>query len=127
MATLQDVAKQINSLAQLNLQRQPTRAIKTGNLLKTVASYNTPARMVKELKTSDDYSFEIVLDYAPPGAEYGKYVNDGTYKMDARPFATNAMNDPTVLSMLDEYYDSVVDKLVVGNISKELDRMEAEY
>lgn len=127
MVTLQNIAKQINSLAQLNLQRQPTRAIDTGNLLKTVASYNTPAKMIKEIKTTDDYSFEIVLDYAPPGAEYGKFVNDGTYKMDARPFATNAMNDPTVLSMLDQYYEDVVDKLVIGNISKELDLMEAEY
>jgi hypothetical protein len=127
MATLQDIAKQINSLAQLNLQRKPTRAIDTGNLLKTVASYNTPARMINEVTTADNYSFEVVLDYAPPGAEYGKYVNDGTYKMLARPFATNAMNDPTVLSMLDQYYEDVVDKLVVGNISKELDKMEAEY
>jgi hypothetical protein len=127
MATLQDIAKQISSLAQLNLQRKPTRAIDTGNLLKTVASYNTPARMINEVTTADNYSFEVVLDYAPPGAEYGKYVNDGTYKMLARPFATNAMEDPTVLSMLDQYYEDVVDKLVVGNISKELDKMEAEY
>jgi hypothetical protein len=127
MATLQDIAKQINSLSQLNLQRKPTRAIDTGNLLKTVASYNTPSRMIKEIKTGDDYSFEVVLDYAPPGADYGKYVNDGTYKMDARPFATNAMNDPTVLAMLDQYYEDVVDKLVIGNIKSELDKMEAEY
>ena len=127
MATLQDIAKQISSLAQLNLQRKPTRAIDTGNLLRTVASFNTPQRMVSEVKTKDTYSFEIELDYAPPGAEYGKYVNDGTYKMDARPFATNAMNDPTVLAMLDDYYSEVVDKLVVGNIAKELDKMEAEY
>lgn len=127
MPTLQDIAKQINSLAQLNLQRKPTRAIDTGNLLRTVASYNTPQRMINEVKTNDQYSFEIDFDYAPPGAEYGKYVNDGTYKMDARPFATNAMNDPTVLSMLDQYYEDVVDKLVIGNIAKELDAMEAEY
>ena len=127
MVTLQDVAKQISSLAQLNLQRKPTRAIDTGNLLRTVASYNTPSKMISEVKTGDQYSFEIELDYAPPGAEYGKFVNDGTYKMDARPFATNAMNDPTVLSMLDQYYEDVVDKLVIGNISKELDLMEAEY
>ena len=127
MVTLKDIAKQINSLAQLNLQRKPTRAIDTGNLLNTVASYNTPTRMIHEVKTSDQYSFEIELDYAPPGAEYGKFVNDGTYKMAARPFADNAMNDPTVLSMLDQYYEDVVDKLVVGNISKELDKMEAEY
>jgi len=127
MVTLKDIAKQVSSLAQLNLQRQPTRAIDTGNLLRTVTSYNTPSRMIKEIKTGDEYSFEIELDYAPPGAEYGKFVNDGTYKMDARPFADNAINDPTVLSMLDQYYEDVVDKLVVGNISKELDLMEAEY
>jgi hypothetical protein len=127
MATLQDIAKQISSLAQLNLQRQPTRAIDTGNLLRKVKAANTPAKMIKELKTKDDYSFEIELDYAPQGAEYGQYVNDGTYKMDARPFATNAMNDPTVLSMLDAYYEELVDKMVIGNISAELDKMEAEY
>jgi hypothetical protein len=127
MPSLQDIAKQISSLAQLNLQRQPTRAIDTGNLLRKVKAANTPANMVKELKTKDSYSFEIELDYAPQGAEYGQYVNDGTYKMDARPFATNAMNDPTVLSMLDQYYDELVDKLIIGNIAAELDKMEAEY
>lgn len=127
MATLQDIAKQISSLAQLNLQRKPTRAIDTGNLLRTIKSYNTPQRMVKEIKTKDTYSFEIELDYAPPGAEYGKFVNDGTYKMKARPFADNALNDPTVIQMMDSYYEDVVDKLVVGNIARELDLMEAEY
>ena len=127
MPTLQDIAKQISSLAQLNLQRQPTRAIDTGNLLRKVKAANTPANMVKELKTKDSYSFEIELDYAPQGAEYGQYVNDGTYKMDARPFATNAMNDPTVEAMLNQYYEDLVDKLVIGNIAAELDKMEAEY
>ena len=127
MPSLQDIAKQISSLAQLNLQRQPTRAIDTGNLLRKVKSANTPAKMVKELKTKDSYSFEIELDYAPQGAEYGEFVNDGTYKMDARPFADNAMLDPTVNSMLDQYYDELVDKLIVGNIASELDKFEAEY
>jgi len=127
MPSLQDIAKQISSLAQLNLQRQPTRAIKTGNLLRKVKAANTPASMVKEIKTKDSYSFEIELDYAPKGAEYGVFVNDGTSKMAARPFADNAINDPTVQSMLNQYYEDVVDKLVVGNIAAELDKMEAEY
>jgi hypothetical protein len=127
MPSLQDIAKQISSLAQLNLQRQPTRAIDTGNLLKKVKSANTPAKMVKEIKTRDDYSFEIELDYAPQGAEYGQYVNDGTYKMAARPFADNALNDPTVEAMLNQYYEDMVDKMVIGNIAAELDKMEAEY
>jgi hypothetical protein len=127
MPSLQDIAKQISSLAQLNLQRQPTRAIKTGNLLRKVKSANTPNKMVKEIKTKDSYSFEIELDYAPKGAEYGVFVNDGTSKMAARPFADNAINDPTIQSMLNQYYEDVVDKLVVGNIAAELDKMEAEY
>ena len=127
MPSLQDIAKQISSLAQLNLQRQPTRAIKTGNLLRKVKAANTPASMVKEIKTKDSYSFEIELDYAPKGAEYGEYVNDGTSKMAARPFADNGLNDPTVESMLNEYYEDMVDKLVIGNIAAELDKMEAEY
>jgi HK97 gp10 family phage protein len=127
MPTLQDIAKQISSLAQLNLQRKPTRAIKTGNLLRKVKDANTPAKMVKEIKTKDSYSFEIELDYAPQGAEYGKFVNDGTSKMAARPFADNALNDPTVEAMLNQYYEDMVDKLIVGNIAKELDEMEAEY
>ena len=127
MPSLQDIAKQISSLAQLNLQRQPTRAIDTGNLLKRVKSANTPNKMVKEIKTKDSYSFEIELDYAPKGAEYGEYVNDGTSKMAARPFADNALNDPTVESMLNQYYEDMVDKLVIGNIAAELDKMEAEY
>ena len=127
MPTLQDIAKQISSLAQLNLQRQPTRAIDTGNLLRKVKAANTPAKMIKELKPRDDYSFEVELDYAPVGAEYGQFVNDGTYKMDARPFADNAINDPSVQSMLNQYYEDMVDKMVVGNISAELDKFEAEY
>ena len=127
MPSLQDIAQQISSLAQLNLQRQPTRAIKTGNLLKKVKAANTPAKMVKEIKTKDNYSFEIELDYAPQGAEYGVYVNDGTSRMAARPFADNALNDPTVESMLNQYYEDMVDKLVVGNIAAELDKFEAEY
>jgi hypothetical protein len=83
--------------------------------------------MVKELKTKDNYSFEIELDYAPQGAEYGVFVNDGTSKMAARPFADNAINDPSVQSMLNQYYEDMVDKLVVGNIASELDKFEAEY
>jgi len=127
MPSLQDIAKQISSLAQLNLQRQPTRAIDTGNLLKKVKSANTPAKMIKEIKTKDNYSFEIELDYAPKGAEYGQFVNDGTSKMAARPFADNALNDPTVEAMLNQYYEDMVDKMVIGNIAAELDKMEAEY
>jgi hypothetical protein len=47
--------------------------------------------------------------------------------MAARPFADNALEDPTVNSMLDQYYDELVDKMIIGNLAAELDKMEAEY
>ena len=47
--------------------------------------------------------------------------------MAARPFADNALNDPTVEAMLNQYYEDMVDKMVIGNIAAELDKMEAEY
>lgn len=127
MPSLKDIAKQLSTITQVNLQTKPTRAIDTGNLLRTIKSYNTPSRMVKEIRTQDEYSFEIELDYSPPGAEYGKFVNDGTSKMAARPFATNALESPIIQSMLDDYYDEVVNKMVIGNISDELDKFDAEY
>ena len=127
MPSLKDIAKQLSTITQVNLQTKPTRAIDTGNLLRTIKSYNTPARMVKEMRTQDTYSFEVELDYAPPGAEYGKFVNDGTYKMAARPFATNALESPIIASMLNDYYDEVVNKMVIGNISNELNKLDAEY
>jgi hypothetical protein len=29
--------------------------------------------------------------------------------------------------MLDQYYDELVDKMIIGNLAAELDKMEAEY
>ncbi len=99
------------------MTRGKTKAYKTGNLFQKIGSYNTPNRMIKQRKSS----FEVELTYGPPGAEYGEYVNDGTSRMSARPFADEAMNDPTVISMMNEYYEDLVDNLIVANIQKELD------
>ena len=126
MPSLQDIAKQISSLAQLNLQRQPTRAIDTGNLLRKVKAANTPATMVKELKTKDKFSFEIELDYAPPGAEYGAFVENGTSKQPAQHFAQRAIDDPYVSIMIDEYVGIYVNENVVSQIQKQLDDMEID-
>lgn len=120
MPTLQDISKQIVSLAQLNLTRGKTKAYKTGNLFRKIGSYNTPNRMIKQKKLS----FEVELTYGPPGADYGEYVNDGTSKMAARPFADEAMNDPTVISMMNDYYEDLVDNVIIANIQKELDMFD---
>ena len=132
MATLNDIAKQVTSLAQLNLTRGATKAYKTGNLYRNIGSYNTPNRVLgntklgKQRKKLQDvhYGVELNLVYNPPGADYGTYVEEGTSKMKARPFAENALNDPSILKMIDEYMGIYVEENVLPSIMAELDKFD---
>jgi hypothetical protein len=109
MASLTQIASTIRTLAQTNLKRGPTRAYKTGNLFRTVGAKNPADKMVKERGKS----ISITLDYAPDGAEYGKFVHDGTSKMAPRPFAKLALDNPVVDKMLDDWINTnLVDKYV---------------
>lgn len=45
-----------------------------------------------------------------PGVEYAKYVHSGTYKMKARPFLLNAVNNSQF--MTDEYFTQAVDQVL---------------
>ena len=58
MPTLKDIAKQVTSLAQLNLTRGATKAYKTGNLYRNIGSYNTPNRTLERTHYSGNISFE---------------------------------------------------------------------
>jgi len=135
MATLNDIAKKITSLAQLNLTRGYTKAYKTGNLYRNIGSYNTPSRVLGDTKlgkkrlskTKKIDTLEFDLTYNPPGAEYGQYVEEGTRYMDARPFAEEAINSPQIEAMIDEYMGVYIEDNVISSIMDELDTMEAEY
>jgi HK97 gp10 family phage protein len=130
--TLADIAKGVTSLAQLNLTRGATKAYKTGNLYRNIGSYNTPNRVLgntkigKQRKKLQDvhYGIELNLVYNPPGADYGKYVEEGTSKMDARPFAEEAMNDPSIIRMIEEYLGLYVEDNVLPSIMAELDKFD---
>ena len=132
MRTLNDVAKQVTSLAQLNLTRGATKAYKTGNLYRNIGSYNTPNRVLgntkigKQRKKLQDvhYGIELNLVYNPPGADYGQYVEEGTSKMDARPFAEEAMNDPSIIRSIEEYLGLYVEENVLPSIMAELDKFD---
>ena len=132
MKTLTDIAKQVTSLAQLNLTRGSTKAYKTGNLYRNIGSYNTPNRVLgntkigKQRKKLQDvhYGIELNLVYNPPGADYGKYVEEGTSKMDARPFAEEAMNDPSIIRSIEEYLGLYVEENVLPSIMAELDKFD---
>jgi hypothetical protein len=129
VATLNDIAKKVTSLAQLNLTRGKTKAYKTGNLYNKVGSYNTPNRVLgttklgkKRLsKDKTSYGIELNLTYNPPGAEYGKFVEEGTVNMDARPFAQEAIDSPIIQSMIAEYVGDIVEQDVIADIQSELD------
>jgi hypothetical protein len=139
MPTLNDIAKKLTSLAQLNLTRGYTRAYKTGNLYDNIGSYNTPARVLGDTKlgkkrlskTKKLDTIEFSLTYNPPGgtppATYGKYVEEGTWKMPARPFAEEAIDSPIIERMIDEYMGVYIEDNVISGIMDELDTMESEY
>ena len=73
-----------------------------------------------------NYGIEFTLDYAPPGAEYGAFVENGTSKQPAQHFAQRAIDDPYVSIMIDEYVGIYVNENVVSQIQKQLDDMEID-
>jgi hypothetical protein len=119
MASLTQIASTIRNLAQTNLKRGPTRAYKTGNLFRTVGAKNPADKMVKE----KGKSISITLDYAPDGAEYGKFVHDGTFKMAARPFAKLALDNPIIDKLLDEWINNNLVNEYVDELVKEIDAL----
>ena len=80
---------------------------RTGNLYNRVSDYNTASRMATYRPTRSGKKIElpqvtISLNYAPGGAAYGKFVEEGTSKMAARPFAKIASEDPQLKRAIDE-------------------------
>ena len=123
MATLAQIANKIRDLAVLKAPK------KTGNLKRKLADFNRPAGMIKQSKAGSKRSFEFELDVSPPGAEYGKFWNDPNVSSTVRNgktpnvpksinFAQQAINDPLVQKMIDDYVSSITDEIAkeVGNI-----------
>ena len=95
MPTLNEISTTLKNLAQLNVQRPPTRAVKTGKLRDSIN--------VKYQRIGD---FGAVFDLN--SVDYGVYVNFGTFKMAARPFATNAANADEFKALVDDYVNKQV-------------------
>ena len=137
MKTLQDVAKAFkqaagksiypgvdSSLAKFRGNRtiktyKQSTAFSTGNLLRNFVTQNNPATIGR--KTIE--GFELVLNIAPNGAEYGQYVHYGTSKMGARPFAEIGADDKGFNDILDEFLDEQVDEM----IASEVDQMDSQF
>jgi hypothetical protein len=134
MKELEEVAKTFTSLAQLYMVSGPWKpAYKTGNLYKTIGSYNTPSRMItsKQARSKTklkipEPSFNVSLQYAPPGARYGVFVekgNDtGVGAGNPRPFAQKASQDPLLKKKIDAYIGGYMEKDFLPIIKIGLDR-----
>ena len=116
MASLAQIANKIKTLA---VAKAPK---KTGNLKKKLDTYNRPAGMIKERKTTKGKSIEFVLDVSPPGAEYGKFWNDPNVSDSVRNgktknipgsinFAQKAIDDNAVQQLIDSYVNEISDDI----------------
>lgn len=117
------VAESFRTLAKTYIINRSKPAYKTGNLMNTVYSYNTPNRMLKSTSTKKGGKIKIetpkvfiTLNYAPPGAEYGKFVEEGTSKMKARPFAEEASKDPLLKRQIDNAVNGIIQTTIMNAI-----------
>ena len=136
MATLNDIAKKIGDLttSYAPINKNPL-AKNRGNLKRQLSKRNTP-KFVKgtdsaknfNVKNRTTFGLEFTVDYAPPGAEYGKFVEEGfTHKggkqIPPNPFAEKAINDPQVDAMIMKYLEELSGQIagqVKGIIETEL-------
>ena len=121
MASLKDIAKKVGDLtvAYAPINKDP-QAPKRGNLKKKLKSANTTNKVLKtnaekpNIVQDVKYGIEFNINYAPPGAKYGKFVEEGhrTRKQPGgkgkayvkpNPFAQKAVNDPAVKKMIKDY------------------------
>jgi hypothetical protein len=115
MKTLKDVAGLYKTLAQTYMINGPWRpAYKTGNLYRQVGDYNTATQMIAE----EQGKYTLALTYAPPAATYGKYVQNGTWKMEARPFAEYAANSTELAQAIDEFNKGKVEEVAKDTLSR---------
>lgn len=129
MKEFRQVADSFRTLAKTYMINRAKPAYKTGNLFNTVGTYNTTDKMLKSTKSKKGTKIKIEtpkvyisLDYAPPGAEYGKFVEEGTVKMKKRPFAEEAANDPLLKRQIDNAVNGIVQTTVINAINIGLKR-----
>ena len=137
MKTLQDLAKQYRKSAAEaiypglpyskykrapksplpeNPSGQGSRAFATGNLLTKFIT--SPQNAIDTMASKIANGYQIVVNVAPEGAEYGRWVHFGTRRMIGRPFAEIAATEPKFVSMLDEFMQTESEKMVDGELEK---------
>jgi hypothetical protein len=129
MPSLTDIAKKVGDLtvayAPIN---KNTQAPKRGNLKNKLKTANTPNKVLSKNAEKPNivqdvkYGIEFNIDYAPPGAKYGKFVEEGhrTRKkpggkgksyVKPNPFAQKAINDSSVKKMIKDYTNELAKEI----------------
>jgi len=128
MATLNDIVTKTKSLADVMARTVANKApVRTGNLKRAIRRANNINTMLdvkgsgsKEIKSKD---ITITLDYAPEGAEYGKYWNDPTVSRTVKKgktrnvpdkinFVDQALKDPNFIRAFDELVDMITENAI---------------
>jgi HK97 gp10 family phage protein len=112
--TLKDIAEQFQSLAKIAIQRPPNRAVNTGALRDSIK--------VRQTRTNKAGGAIFDLDTL----YYGVFVENGTSKMKARPFAAEAANSDQFRAMVDDYMKSIVQITLMEGV-KETDKRLKKY
>lgn len=87
-----------------------SKAFKTGNLLTQILK--SPQNDINRIGSKTKRGYQFIVDIAPSGAEYGRWVHYGTRKMSARPFAEIAANSKDFRSSIDGLIEGDVDGMV---------------
>lgn len=119
---LKDIAVRYADLASVYVANGQyfKRAYITGNLERTVKSYNDVSKVLKE---QSEGKFVLALNFAPPGATYGYFVHEGkgtSTKYGRRPYAEVAANDPEIQMLIDKFVQTQIQNKV-NKIADELD------
>jgi HK97 gp10 family phage protein len=96
--TLRKVASDTRTLLEsyTPVNKNPN-AVTRGNLKKQMLNYNSVNKIIGKSKQTKSGNITTALNqtltvkYAPPGAEYGKFVNDGTKYIEPQKFANRAL------------------------------------
>lgn len=114
-----------------NLKRQLKSANTGRNVLSGMNSAQAERKIINDLKAGT-FTFELDIDVAPPGAEYGQWWNDPTIAKNIKNgktnnipeginFAEKAYLSAEFQAILSEYIDGLSDK-IADSIGKAIDK-----
>lgn len=99
-----------------NPSGQGSRAFASGNLLTKFIT--SPQNDINKIASKIGNGYQIVVNVAPEGAEYGRWVHYGTRRMIERPFAEIAADSDRFKQLLDGFMETESEKNVDGEIQK---------